>query len=146
MRGTSSTVSRTIFLGSSVAWGALALILALGVHPSARPVGAADAKLTTPRVDDRLVTRAVNKLIKDAHLSKHALDDEISERGLHLFIKMLDNRKLYFTKDDIAELALFLASESSAYISGTVMICDGGQSLLGSGPWVEGLKLGARKA
>ena len=50
------------------------------------------------------------------------------------------------TKDDIAELALFLASESSAYISGTVMICDGGQSLLGSGPWVEGLKLGARKA
>jgi carboxyl-terminal processing protease len=103
MRGTSSTVGRTILLGSSVAWGALALILALSVHPAARSVGAADAKLTTPRVDDRLVTRAVNKLIKDAHLSKHALDDEISERGLHLFIKMLDNRKLYFTKDDVAE-------------------------------------------
>jgi NAD(P)-dependent dehydrogenase (short-subunit alcohol dehydrogenase family) len=48
-------------------------------------------------------------------------------------------------KDDIAELALFLASESSAYISGTVMVCDGGQSLLGSGPWVQGLALGVRK-
>jgi len=103
MRGTSSTVGRSILLGSSVAWGALALIAALSSHPAARPVGAADAKLTAPRVDDRQVTRAVNKLIKDAHLSKHALDDEISERGLHLFIKMLDNRKLYFTKDDIAE-------------------------------------------
>lgn len=49
------------------------------------------------------------------------------------------------TKDDIAELALFLASESASYISGAVMVCDGGQSLLGSGPWVEGLSLGAKK-
>ncbi len=49
------------------------------------------------------------------------------------------------TKDDIAELALFLASESSSYISGAVMVCDGGQSLLGSGPWVEGLALGVKK-
>lgn len=49
------------------------------------------------------------------------------------------------TKDDIAELAIFLASESASYISGAVMVCDGGQSLLGSGPWVEGLALGANK-
>ena len=49
------------------------------------------------------------------------------------------------TKDDIAELAIFLASGSASYISGTVMVCDGGQSLLGSGPWVEGLALGAKK-
>jgi NAD(P)-dependent dehydrogenase (short-subunit alcohol dehydrogenase family) len=49
------------------------------------------------------------------------------------------------TKDDISELAIFLASESAAYISGAVMVCDGGQSLLGSGPWVEGLALGAKK-
>jgi NAD(P)-dependent dehydrogenase (short-subunit alcohol dehydrogenase family) len=49
------------------------------------------------------------------------------------------------TKDDISELAIFLASDSAAYISGAVMVCDGGQSLLGSGPWVEGLALGAKK-
>lgn len=49
------------------------------------------------------------------------------------------------TKDDIAELALFLASESASYISGAAIVCDGGQSLLGSGPWVEGLALGAKK-
>ena len=103
MRGKSSTVGRSLLLGSSVIWGAIALLVALGSFPSPRDVGAADTKLTGPRVDDRQVTRAVNKLIKDAHLSKHALDDEISARGLHLFIKMLDNRKLYFTKGDIAE-------------------------------------------
>ena len=49
-------------------------------------------------------------------------------------------------KDDIAELALFFASDSAAYISGAVVPCDGGLSLLGAGPWVEGLALGARKA
>ena len=48
-------------------------------------------------------------------------------------------------KDDIAELALFFASDSAAYISGTVMPCDGGLSLLGAGPWVQGLSVGARK-
>lgn len=103
MRGKSSIVNRSILLGGSVVWGTVALFLALGSSPVARPVGAADAKLAGPRVSDRQVTRAVNKLIKDAHLSKHALDDEISQRGLHLFIKTLDNRKLYFTQADIAE-------------------------------------------
>jgi NAD(P)-dependent dehydrogenase (short-subunit alcohol dehydrogenase family) len=48
-------------------------------------------------------------------------------------------------KDDIAELALFFASDSAAYISGAVVPCDGGLSLLGAGPWVQGLALGARK-
>jgi carboxyl-terminal processing protease len=107
MRGKFSTVSRSIFLRSSLAWGGSALILAgllaIGSAPATRSAGAADAKLEGPRVDDRMVARAVNKLVKDAHLSKHALDDEISQRGLHLFIKTLDNRKLYFTQGDIAE-------------------------------------------
>jgi len=103
MRGKSLTLGRSILLGSSVVWGAIALSLALSSHPVAKDAGAADAKLTGPRASDRQVTRSVNKLIKEAHLSKHALDDEISERGLHLFIKSLDNRKLYFTKDDVAE-------------------------------------------
>lgn len=37
-------------------------------------------------------------------------------------------------KADIAELALFLASPSARYISGAVLSCDGGQSLVGFGP------------
>jgi len=36
------------------------------------------------------------------------------------------------TKDEIADLALFLCSDAAAYITGAVFVCDGGQSLIGS--------------
>lgn len=48
-------------------------------------------------------------------------------------------------KDDIADLALFLASAAAGYISGAVMVCDGGQSLLGSGPWVQSMMASMEK-
>lgn len=102
MRGKLTIVKRSIMLASFLALGTLALLLFFG-HSPAHSLNAADAKLTGPRTNDRMVARAVNKLIKDAHLSKHPLDDEISQRGLRLFLKMLDNRKLYFTQADIAE-------------------------------------------
>ena len=35
------------------------------------------------------------------------------------------------TKDEIADLALFLSSEAAAYITGAIIVCDGGQSLSG---------------
>jgi NAD(P)-dependent dehydrogenase (short-subunit alcohol dehydrogenase family) len=38
----------------------------------------------------------------------------------------------FASKDEIADLALFLCSEAAAYITGAVCVCDGGQSLLGS--------------
>ncbi len=37
------------------------------------------------------------------------------------------------TKDEVADLALFLVSDAAAYITGAVMPCDGGLSLLGAG-------------
>jgi len=36
------------------------------------------------------------------------------------------------TKDELADLALFLCSDAASYITGAVYICDGGQSLLRS--------------
>lgn len=39
----------------------------------------------------------------------------------------------YGTKDELADLALFLASESAGYITGGVFVCDGGSSLARSG-------------
>lgn len=38
----------------------------------------------------------------------------------------------FAAKDEIADLALFLCSDAAAYITGAVMVCDGGQSLTGS--------------
>jgi NAD(P)-dependent dehydrogenase (short-subunit alcohol dehydrogenase family) len=38
----------------------------------------------------------------------------------------------YGTKDELADLALFLSSEAASYITGAIYICDGGQSLVRS--------------
>ena len=38
----------------------------------------------------------------------------------------------YGTKDELADLALFLCSDAAAYITGGVYVCDGGQSLVRS--------------
>ncbi len=37
--------------------------------------------------------------------------------------------------DDIGQVAVFLASPLASYVSGTVLVADGGQNLLGSGVW-----------
>jgi carboxyl-terminal processing protease len=60
-------------------------------------------QLPGPRAMDRQVTKAVTTLMRREHLSKHPLDDEISERGLELFLKSLDGMKLYFYQSDIDE-------------------------------------------
>ncbi len=39
----------------------------------------------------------------------------------------------FATKDEIADLTLFLCSDSATYITGGVFVCDGGSSLAGAG-------------
>ncbi|MFL5597043.1 MAG: SDR family oxidoreductase, partial [Gemmatimonadaceae bacterium] len=39
----------------------------------------------------------------------------------------------FATKDEIADLALFLCSDAAQFITGAVIVCDGGQSLAGPG-------------
>ena len=39
----------------------------------------------------------------------------------------------FATKDEIADLALFLSSNAAQFITGAVIVCDGGQSLMGLG-------------
>lgn len=39
----------------------------------------------------------------------------------------------YGTKDELADLAVFLASDAASYITGGVFVCDGGSSLARSG-------------
>lgn len=49
--------------------------------------------------------------------------------------RVMDNIPLrrYGTKDELADLALFLCSDAASYITGSVYICDGGQGLVHSG-------------
>lgn len=61
------------------------------------------AELVGPRPNDRYVTNVVTELLAREHLSKHPLDDEISERGLKSFLKTLDPMKMYFYQADIDE-------------------------------------------
>jgi carboxyl-terminal processing protease len=82
--------------------------IAVGWIPAGpKPSGAVEVKLaaelTAPSASDRTVTRMVTMLMKREHLTKHPLDDEISRRGLDLFIKSLDGMKLYFYQSDIDE-------------------------------------------
>jgi NAD(P)-dependent dehydrogenase (short-subunit alcohol dehydrogenase family) len=63
-----------------------------------------------------------------------------SEESKDALVKTLPLRR-YGTKDDIADLALFLASPAASYITGAILTCDGGQSLVGSGIFASAMGL-----
>ena len=56
-----------------------------------------------PSAKDRQITLTVRILMTRQHLTKHKLDDEISQRAMVTFLKALDPMKLYFLQDDIDE-------------------------------------------
>ncbi|MFP2925773.1 SDR family oxidoreductase [Pyxidicoccus sp. 3LG] len=61
-----------------------------------------------------------------------------SEEGKQKLIDALPLQR-FGRKDDISQLALFLASDAASYITGSIMVCDGGQSLLGGGALMAAL-------
>ena len=48
------------------------------------------ADLVAPRPDDRRITQVVTLLVGREHLTKHPLDNEITQRGLKSFLDSLD--------------------------------------------------------
>ena len=65
--------------------------------------GSHAAELEKPSAKDRRITLLINSLVQRQHLSKHAMDDEISGRALKTFFKTVDPLKLYFLQSDIDE-------------------------------------------
>lgn len=63
--------------------------------------GAAVASPTQPSAADRQIVSVVSMLIEGRHMSRHRLDDEISQRALKTFIKELDPLKLFFYQQDV---------------------------------------------
>jgi NAD(P)-dependent dehydrogenase (short-subunit alcohol dehydrogenase family) len=60
-----------------------------------------------------------------------APDDEAFHKRLRAAIPL----GRYGTVEDIGRAAVFLASPLAAYITGTLLVVDGGQNLPGSGPF-----------
>ncbi|HND51584.1 MAG TPA: carboxy terminal-processing peptidase [Pirellulaceae bacterium] len=82
---------------------ALAALMLLGAGGAGLwHLGAADLG-NAPKARDRQVTIMVSSLLRRDHLSKHPIDDEISQRGIKQFLKALDPMKLYFLQSDVDE-------------------------------------------
>ncbi len=63
--------------------------------------GPALADPVAPSAEDRQIALAVTSLLRRDHLSRHPLDDEISQRCMKSFLKMLDPMKVYFYQSDV---------------------------------------------
>lgn len=85
-RGRACLLASSLFLGTISGWWSTS-----------------SADVAGPQPQDRVVTKAVNELMSRHHLLRHPLDDEISRRGLALFLKSLDPLKVYFMQADINE-------------------------------------------
>ncbi len=83
-----------LLVGSMLA-GAVALV---------RDNRAAELKASQP--NDRVVAITVTHRLIDEHLTRHPLDQQISERCFKGFLKSLDPMKLYFTADDYKQFAV----------------------------------------
>ena len=96
-------MSDSRLFNARVRWVSLALTLVLGALMGLSVWQYGWAEVTSPTALDRRVTQMVTTLMKGQHLSRHALNDEISRRGFKLFLEGLDPLKSYFYQSDIDE-------------------------------------------
>ena len=61
--------------------------------------------LESPSYIDSFTGRTVASLMNSEHLLHHPMDDEISKRWLHKYIKLLDPSKKYFNRSDIDQFS-----------------------------------------
>lgn len=86
----------TFLAVSATLFAALFVPAVLPTQVQAEPEG--------PQQNDRYIARAVTFLLKNQHLSRHSVDDEMSQRAFDTFIEQLDRFKVYFTQADIEAL------------------------------------------
>ena len=63
----------------------------------------APADLTGPTAEDRRITLTVLSYLREGHVTRHELNDEIAERLMDNFLKTLDSQKSFFYQSDIDE-------------------------------------------
>lgn len=59
------------------------------------------AEIGEPSTKNRQIALMVRGIVSSQHLTRHELDDEISQRAMSTFIDRLDPMKLYFLEEDI---------------------------------------------
>ena len=67
----------------------------------------ASARPTGQTKQDRQITKIIELLVEQKHISKHLIDDEMSSRCLDTFLKSLDPLKLYFFQSDVDEFTKY---------------------------------------
>jgi len=100
---TSQRTSRVFSFGLA----ALAAVAALNAWLAVAPQ--AVAAPTRPSAADRQIANIVSMLMESKHLSRHRLDDEISQRAMASYVKELDPLKLFFYQQDVDE---FMAQQN----------------------------------
>lgn len=83
-------------------WWVLASLMLLSVT-SAKLLSVWAAELTAPDGNDVQIAQMVTRFLRQEHLSRRNLDDEISQRALKNFLDSLDPLKFYFTQEDVSE-------------------------------------------
>ena len=56
-----------------------------------------------PTSVDKQIAKVVTIMLKEEHLLRHPLDDEMAARWMKNFLKVLDPRKMYFYQSDVDE-------------------------------------------
>jgi carboxyl-terminal processing protease len=96
----SSSLSQPVAAPRSTRWGwkTTAGLVALG---AAVVVAPALARPEPPTRTDSTIVMLIRRELERKHISKHAVDDEMSARAFDAFLETLDPLKLYFYQSDI---------------------------------------------
>src|ERR1700704_5770193 len=102
----------TVPLRRSSGWitAALLLVLALALAGSAQaPAGTSilPAGTLAPTDTQRATARKVGRILEEAHYSRAALDDRMSDVVYHRYLEFLDGQRSYFLANDLEEFSAY---------------------------------------
>ena len=77
----------------------------------------------------------VNSIVPGATAETEGMSRLATSKAVAENIRNAVPLRRFGSKDELADLALFLCSPAAAYISGAVITCDGGLGLMGAAAW-----------
>ena len=100
MKDSCCTISRVKRPSLFIFSGLFVAMVITTVFVAARP---SPADLQGPGINERNIALVVTELVRQQHLLKKPMDDEISQRAMSSFLRGLDPMKVYFYQSDIDE-------------------------------------------